>query len=122
VETLPSLQNDPSRAKDVLKVDAEEDGVGGDEGPDGEPAEAEGIVISSPPTTAGKTRRQQPSRLHFLEPSESPAGALERLRAISVESEIASSLREPQRRSVTMIVALFVVGFSFPAAATEIEG
>jgi hypothetical protein len=69
-------------------VDADEDGVGGDEGPDGEPAEAEGVVISSPPTAAGKTRRLQPSRPHFLEPSESPAGALERSRAVSVESGV----------------------------------
>ncbi len=30
VETLPSLQHDPNRPEDVLKVDAGEDGVGGD--------------------------------------------------------------------------------------------
>ncbi len=31
VECLPSLQHDPSRPEDVLKVDADEDGVGGDD-------------------------------------------------------------------------------------------
>ena len=30
LESLPSLQHDPSRPEDVLKVDADEDGVGGD--------------------------------------------------------------------------------------------
>ena len=33
-ETLPSLQHDPSRPEDVLKVDANEDGVGGDDAAD----------------------------------------------------------------------------------------
>jgi len=31
LECLPSLQHDPNRPEDVLKVDADEDGVGGDE-------------------------------------------------------------------------------------------
>ena len=31
IECLPSLQHDPSRPEDVLKVDADEDGVGGDD-------------------------------------------------------------------------------------------
>ena len=31
VETIPILQHDPSRPEDVLKVDADEDGVGGDD-------------------------------------------------------------------------------------------
>ena len=31
VETLPTLQHDPNRPEDVLKVDADEDGVGGDD-------------------------------------------------------------------------------------------
>lgn len=31
VETLPILQHDPNRPEDVLKVDADEDGVGGDD-------------------------------------------------------------------------------------------
>ena len=31
VETLPALQHDPSRPEDVLKVDADEGGVGGDD-------------------------------------------------------------------------------------------
>ena len=31
VECLPSLQHDPNRPEDVLKVDADEDGVGGDD-------------------------------------------------------------------------------------------
>ena len=30
VETLPALQHDPNRPEDVLKVDADEDGVGGE--------------------------------------------------------------------------------------------
>jgi phage terminase large subunit len=34
VETLPALQHDPNRPEDVLKVDADEDGVGGDDGAD----------------------------------------------------------------------------------------
>ena len=34
VETLPALQHDPSRPEDVLKVDADEDGVGGDDAAD----------------------------------------------------------------------------------------
>lgn len=31
VECLPSLQHDPNRPEDVLKVDADEDGIGGDD-------------------------------------------------------------------------------------------
>ena len=34
VETLPTLQHDPNRPEDVLKVDADEEGVGGDDAPD----------------------------------------------------------------------------------------
>lgn len=34
VETLPALQHDPSRPEDVLKVDADEEGVGGDDAAD----------------------------------------------------------------------------------------
>ncbi len=34
IETLPSLQHDPSRPEDVLKVDADEDGIGGDDAAD----------------------------------------------------------------------------------------
>ena len=34
IETLPILQHDPSRSEDVLKVDADEDGVGGDDAAD----------------------------------------------------------------------------------------
>ena len=34
VECLPSLQHDPNRPEDVLKVDADEDGVGGDDAAD----------------------------------------------------------------------------------------
>jgi hypothetical protein len=30
-ETLPAMQHDPGRLEDVLKVDADEDGVGGDD-------------------------------------------------------------------------------------------
>jgi len=31
IECLPSLQHDPNRPEDVLEVDADEDGVGGDD-------------------------------------------------------------------------------------------
>ena len=34
LETLPALQHDPNRPEDVLKVDADEDGVGGDDAAD----------------------------------------------------------------------------------------
>jgi phage terminase large subunit len=34
VETLPSMQHDPHRPEDVLKVDCDEDGVGGDDAAD----------------------------------------------------------------------------------------
>jgi hypothetical protein len=34
LETLPALQHDPHRPEDVLKVDADEDGVGGDDSAD----------------------------------------------------------------------------------------
>ncbi len=33
-ETLPAMQYDPNRPEDVLKVDADEDGVGGDDSAD----------------------------------------------------------------------------------------
>jgi phage terminase large subunit len=31
LETLPTLQHDPKRPEDVLKIDADEDGIGGDD-------------------------------------------------------------------------------------------
>ena len=34
VECLPTLQHDPNRPEDVLKVDCDEDGVGGDDAAD----------------------------------------------------------------------------------------
>ncbi len=34
IECLPSLQHDPNRPEDVLKVDADEDGAGGDDAAD----------------------------------------------------------------------------------------
>jgi phage terminase large subunit len=34
IETLPALQHDPNRPEDVLKVDADENGVGGDDAAD----------------------------------------------------------------------------------------
>ena len=34
IETLPALQHDPNRPEEVLKVDADEDGVGGDDAAD----------------------------------------------------------------------------------------
>jgi hypothetical protein len=34
LETLPALQHDPNRPEDVLKVDAPEEGVGGDDAAD----------------------------------------------------------------------------------------
>ena len=33
-ETLPAMQHDPNRPEDVLKVDADEDGLGGDDAAD----------------------------------------------------------------------------------------
>ncbi len=33
-ECLPTLQHDPNRPEDVLKVDADEDGIGGDDAAD----------------------------------------------------------------------------------------
>jgi hypothetical protein len=34
VETLPGMQHDPHRPEDVLKVDCDEEGVGGDDAAD----------------------------------------------------------------------------------------
>src|SRR4051812_37226797 len=34
IETLPALQHDPNRPEDVLKVDADEEGIGGDDAAD----------------------------------------------------------------------------------------
>ncbi|MFO1513212.1 MAG: hypothetical protein U1F83_09925 [Verrucomicrobiota bacterium] len=34
IETLPALQHDPNRPEDVLNVDADEEGVGGDDAAD----------------------------------------------------------------------------------------
>jgi len=34
LETIPSLQHDPNRPEDVLKVDSDEDGIGGDDAAD----------------------------------------------------------------------------------------
>jgi hypothetical protein len=34
IETLPALQHDPNRPEDILKVDADEDGNGGDDAAD----------------------------------------------------------------------------------------
>jgi hypothetical protein len=34
IETLPALQHDPNRPEDVLKVDADDKGVGGDDAAD----------------------------------------------------------------------------------------
>ena len=34
LECLPGLQHDPNRPEDVLKVDADEDGIGGDDAAD----------------------------------------------------------------------------------------
>ena len=34
IETLPTLQHDPNRPEDVLKIDADEEGVGGDDAAD----------------------------------------------------------------------------------------
>ena len=34
IETLPTLQHDPNRPEDVLKVDAGEEGIGGDDAAD----------------------------------------------------------------------------------------
>lgn len=42
LECLPALQHDPHRPEDVLKVDADEEGVGGDD-----PADALRYLIST---------------------------------------------------------------------------
>ncbi len=34
VEAVPGLQHDPNRPEDVLKVDCDEDGIGGDDAAD----------------------------------------------------------------------------------------
>ena len=34
IETLPALQHDPHKPEDVLKVDADEEGIGGDDAAD----------------------------------------------------------------------------------------
>lgn len=34
IETLPTLQHDPNRPEDVLKIDADDDGIGGDDAAD----------------------------------------------------------------------------------------
>ncbi len=34
VKTLPALQHDPNRPEDVLKIDADEEGIGGDDAGD----------------------------------------------------------------------------------------
>jgi phage terminase large subunit len=34
IDTLPALQHDPNRPEDVLKIDADEDGIGGDDAAD----------------------------------------------------------------------------------------
>ena len=34
IDCLPALQHDPMRPEDVLKVDADEDGIGGDDAAD----------------------------------------------------------------------------------------
>ena len=34
IETLPALQHDPNRPEDVLKMDADEDGIDGDDAAD----------------------------------------------------------------------------------------
>jgi phage terminase large subunit len=53
IECLPSLQHDPNRPEDVLKVDADEDGVGGDDA-----ADTFRYLVHSKPRTAkgGKLR------------------------------------------------------------------
>jgi phage terminase large subunit len=48
LECLPSLQHDPNRPEDVLKVDADEDGVGGDDAADS----FRYLVHSRPPTAS----------------------------------------------------------------------
>jgi len=53
LETLPSLQHDPNRPEDVLKVDADEDGVGGDDAADA----LRYLVATKPRTVAQRTLR-----------------------------------------------------------------
>jgi hypothetical protein len=51
VETLPSLQHDPNRPEDVLKVDADEDGVGGDDA-----ADALRYLVATKPRTVSQQK------------------------------------------------------------------
>jgi hypothetical protein len=51
VECLPSLQHDPNRPEDVLKVDADEDGVGGDD-----TADCLRYLVATKPATLRQTK------------------------------------------------------------------
>jgi hypothetical protein len=53
IETLPALQHDPNRPEDVLKVDADEDSVGGDDAAD---APRHWVATRSRAATARKLR------------------------------------------------------------------
>jgi hypothetical protein len=48
LDTLPSLQHDPNRPEDVLKIDADEDGQGGDDA-----ADALRYLLATKPQTIG---------------------------------------------------------------------
>jgi hypothetical protein len=54
IEMLPALQHDPNRPEDVLKVDADEDSVGGDDAAD---APRHWVATKSRAATARKLRR-----------------------------------------------------------------
>ena len=50
-ETLPAMQHDPNRPEDVLKVDADEDGVGGDDA-----ADALRYLVATKPRTVAQRK------------------------------------------------------------------
>jgi phage terminase large subunit len=54
VETLPTLEHDPHRPEDVLKIDIDEDGLGGDDAGD---CARYGLMALGKPRRARRTRR-----------------------------------------------------------------
>jgi hypothetical protein len=68
LECLPALQHDPNRPEDVLKLDADEEGIGGDDAADAcrylvatkgvgaETQEVEWAVINVPKLSRGQWR------------------------------------------------------------------
>jgi hypothetical protein len=49
VDCLPNLQHDPARPEDVLKVDTDDDGIGGDDAADALRYLVAPVAVTSPP-------------------------------------------------------------------------